>query len=83
MDSIRCIHNKDGEITMISRKCDGTQDHRRAATYMKNVCVLGKIQCRSTNAVVVTDEHVTERLNSCPPRRAYIKAGVQRLRKRA
>ena len=68
---------------MTPEKYDDTHDRRRRAAYRKNVCVLGKIQCRSTNALVATDEHVTAKLNSCPPSIAYVKDGVQRLRKRA
>lgn len=81
--SIRCIYNKDGEITMIPRKHDDADDRRRRTTHDRNVCVLGSIQCRSTNSVIVTDRHVRQRLKNCPPRSAYIKDSVQRLRKRA
>lgn len=83
MNSIRCIHNKNGEITEEPGTCNDAHDHRRRATYPKNVCVQGRTQCRSTNSLVATAEHVRAKLNSCPPRMAYVKDGVQRLRKRA
>lgn len=83
MNGIRCVYNKNGEITMIPQKYDNARDNRRRATYPKNVCVHGKIQCRSTSSLIVTDEHVTAKLSICPPRMAYVKDGVQRLRKRA
>ena len=83
MDSIGGIYNKDGEITIIPRRHDDTDDRKRRATYDRNVCVHGNIQRRSTSSVVVTDKHVRQRLNSCPPRSAYIKDAVQRLKKRA